>query len=224
MLVAAPRRWNEVCFAIPALRAAVASGLETGVLCPDFQRDFWKTVSGVTVVEYPARAKAKQVAQEISGNWQASLAWETGFAADAFKIAGIPRRLGPGERKLNKWLTHPLGFSVGPLEHRVRYYLAAVEELGIATARAELFTSAVMDAHPLPNSVLVCPGSDFGSNHEWPTERWIEIGKSLIANGQCVTVATLEMDRWLGKALAEVLCLRFEFVPARSLMSLLWGQ
>ena len=218
--MAAPGRWDEACFAIPALRAAVASGLETGVLCPDFQRDFWETVSGVTVVEYPARAKAKQVAQEISGNWQASLVWETGFAADAFKIGGIPRRLGPDERRLNKWLTHPLGFNVGPLEHRVRYYLAAVEALGIPTARPEFFASAVMDAHPLPNSVLICPGSDFGSNHEWPTERWIEIGKSLIANGQCVTVASLEMDRGLGKTLAEVLGLPAKFFPLGALTSL----
>lgn len=220
MLVAAPGRWDEACFAVPALRAAVASGLETGILCSVSQGDFWRTVIGVTVVEYSLKAKAKQVAQEISGNWQASLAWETGFAADVFKNASIPRRLGPGERKLGKLLTLPLGFGVGPLEHRVRYYLAAVEELGIPTARAEFFASAVMGVHPTPKSVLLCPSSDFGPSHEWPIERWVEIGKLLMASGRCVTVASVDGGRELGKTLAEVLGLPVEFFPAGALMPL----
>ena len=220
MLVAAPERWDEACFAVPALRALVASGLETGILCPASQRDFWLTVSSVAVVDYPAKAKPKQVAQEISGNWQASLAWGTEFAADAFKIAAIPRRLGPGERKFNRQLTHPLGFTVGPLEHRVRYYLAAVEELGIPTAQPEFFAPAALGIDPTPDTVLLCPSSDFGPNHEWPVERWVEIGKLLIANGRIITVASVDGDRGLGKILADALGIAAEFFPAGTLLSL----
>lgn len=220
MLVAAPERWDEACFAVPALRAIVASGLETGILCPASQRDFWKTVNGVTVVDYPAKVKAKQVAREISGNWQASLAWGIGFAAEVFKIAAIPRRLGPGERKFNKLLTHPLGFSVGPLEHRVRYYLAAAEELGIPTAQPEFFAAAALGIDPAADAVLLCPGSDFGANHEWPVERWVEIAKLLIASGRRITVASVDGDGGLGKTLADALGIPAEFFPAGTLLSL----
>ena len=32
-MVAAPERWDETCFAVPAVRALVASGLGVGILC-----------------------------------------------------------------------------------------------------------------------------------------------------------------------------------------------
>ena len=100
MLIAAPERWDEACFAVPALRALVASGLRTGVLCPESQREFWQTLEQVAVIHFPVKARAKLVAKEISGNWQAALAWESGLAAETFKLAGIPKRLGPDGRDL----------------------------------------------------------------------------------------------------------------------------
>jgi ADP-heptose:LPS heptosyltransferase len=224
MLVAAPERWDEVCFAVPALRALVASGLRTGVLCPDVQREFWETVEGITVLDFPLRTKAKNVAAEISGNWEASLAWEYGFAADVFKIAGIPRRLGANERKLKKLLTHPLAFASGPLEHRVRHYLAAVEALGVETGRLEFFASAALGVEPVPGAVLLCPGSDFGASFEWPLERWQEIGESISQAGKRITVASVNGGRGLGRKLADRLGEDVEFFQASPLtgaMSLL---
>lgn len=202
MLVAAPERWDEACFAVPAVRALVASGLQTGILCPEEQRGFWSTLEGVTVLDFPVRAKAKLVAAGIAGNWQASLGWEAGFAAEVFKIAGIPRRLGAGEWRFKKLLTHPLGFSAGPLEHRVRYYLAAVEELGMETGRSEFFAPAALGVEPVAGAVLLCPGSDFGPSHEWPVARWLEIGEALINSGRRVTVASVNGGRGLGEILA----------------------
>lgn len=205
MLVAAPERWDEVCFAVTAMRALVASGLSTGVFCPEEQRGFWSTLEAVTVVDFPLRAKPKLVAAGISENWQASLAWEFGFAAEVFKIAGIPRRLGADDRRLNKVLTHPLAFTVGPLEHRVRFYLAAVEALGIGTSRPEFFAPAKLGVELVPDAVLLCPGSDFGPSHEWPLARWQEIGEALIHSRKRVTVASMKTGRGLGKTLAEKL-------------------
>lgn len=205
MLVAAPERWDEACFVVPAVRALVASGLGVGIFCPREQRGFWETLAGLAVIDFPLKAKAKRVAAELAGNWQASLAWESGFAAEVFKIAGIPRRLGANERKLKKLLTHPLGFSTGPLEHRVRFYLAAVEELGIETGRAEFFSPAAMEVEATPGAVLLCPGSDFGASHEWPIERWVEIAGKLLEKGRRLVVAGLEGDRGLGKILKEIL-------------------
>lgn len=215
--MAAPERWDEACFAVPAVRALVASGLATGVLCAEAQRDFWQTLDGLTVIDFPVKTKAKVVAAKLSGNWQASLAWETGLPAEAFKLAGIPRRLGPGERKLKKLLTHPLAFVAGPLEHRVKHYLAAVEELGIETGRAEFFAPAVLGVEPAPGSVLLCPDSDFGSNHEWPLERWLEIATRLIQAGRRVTVAGVDGGRSLGKTMADRLGEGVEFFQASPL-------
>jgi len=204
MLVAAPERWDEACFAVPALRAMMASGVGVGVLCAESRREFWETVCGLTVLDFPDKANAKMVAARIGGEWQASLAWEPG-PADAFQKAGIPRRLGPGERRLLKRLTHPLAVAVSPLEHRVRWYLATVEELGIPTVKPEFFAPADIGIEPEPRAVLLCPGSDFGASHEWELERWIALGKWLLENGRRVTVAGVDGGRNLGRPLAELL-------------------
>ncbi len=221
MLVAAPERWDEACFAVPAVRALVASGLATGILCAEAQWEFWQTVEGLTVIDFPVKTKGKAVAARISKLWEASFAWETGLAAEAFKLAGIPRRLGPDERKLKKWLTHPLGFAAGPLEHRVRYYLAAVEELGIETGQAAFFAPAELGVEPVAEAVLLCPDSDFGPSHDWPLERWVEIAARLMATGRRVTVASVDGGRGLGKILAERLGEGVEFFHASSLVGAL---
>lgn len=214
LLVAAPERWDEACFAVPAVRALVAAGLGAGVLCTNAQRDFWQMVPGLTVIDLPEKVKAKAVAAEIAGKWQASLAWENGVAADIFKIANIPRRLGLDERKLNKLITHPLNYAAGPLDHRVRHYLSAVEELGIETVRAEFFAPAVLGIEPVAGAVLLCPGSDFGPNHEWPLEKWLQIADGILQSGRRVTVASVDGGRGLGKILANKLGDGAEFFHA----------
>ena len=221
MLVAAPERWDEACFAVPALRAMVASGLAVGILCPIEQRDFWKMIEGLVVIDFPLRAKSKSVAAGIRGDWQVSLAWEHGFAAEVFKIAEIPKRLGQDERKLKKLLTHPIGFAVGPLEHRVRYYLSAVEALGMEPGNAMFFTPLAIGIEPVKSAVLLCPGSDFGVSHEWPLDRWVEIGKKLLESGRQVTVAGVDGGRGMGKNLAEILGEGVEFFHAAPLTGVL---
>lgn len=218
----APERWDEACFAVPAVRALTASGLGTGILCRADQRKFWETLDGLTVIDFPARAKPKVVAAGISGNWQASLAWEAGVAAEACKIALIPRRLGVDDRSLKKLLTHPLEFAVGPLEHRVRHYLAAVEELGMETERTDFFAPADLGIELLPDSVLLYPESDFGPSHEWPVERWVEIGRRLIDSGKSLTVAGHDQGQRAGKILAEGLGMGFtNLIPEAGALPLL---
>ena len=140
MLVAAPERWDEACFAVPALRALIACGLGVGVICREQQQGFWQTVEGLEVLAFPEKAKAKIAAAEIRGAWKAALVWEPGFAADVAKIADVPRRLGPAARRLEKLLTHPLEFAEKPLEHRVRLYLAALEKMGVNTRESRSFS------------------------------------------------------------------------------------
>jgi ADP-heptose:LPS heptosyltransferase len=217
MLVAAPERWDEACFAVPAVRALVDSGLGVGVMCRDGQAGFWSTLHGLEVVAFPEKAKAKVAAAEIRNAWQAALVWEPGFAADAAKLAAIPRRLGPDDRKLKRLLTHPLGRSAGPLEHRVRCYLAAVEEMGVSATKPEFFAAAEIGAAPLAESVMLCPDSDFGPSHEWSPECWLEIAHQLLESGRRVTVAGLDGGRGLGKSLAAKLGEGSEFVSVSPL-------
>ncbi len=217
MLVAAPERWDEACFAVPAVRALVASGLRVGILCPQEQKEFWQTLDGPTVIDFIPKAKPKLVANEISGNWQAAIGWETGVAMEAFRLAGISRRLGPDERNFRKLVTHPLPLAVSPLEHRVRYYLAAVEALGVETAKAEYFAPADLQEDGSAAHVLLCPGSDFGPSHEWPMERWLEISRRLLEKGLRITVASVDGGRSMGQNLAEQLGAGIEFIHAAPL-------
>jgi ADP-heptose:LPS heptosyltransferase len=217
MIVAAPLRWDEACFMVPAVRALIGSGLATGVLCTTEQREFWLTVKGLKVMDFPALTKAKVLAAALSGSWHASLAWEVGPAAEAFKIAGIPTRLGMDEKKLNKLLTRPLSVVADPLAHRVRDYLETVEEFGVRTDRAEYFAPADLGITPASGAVLLCPGSDFGASHEWVLERWVEIGKRIQASGRRVTAVSVDGGRNLGKSLAEQLGGGAEFFHATPL-------
>ena len=218
--MAAPERWDEACFAVPAVRALLASGMTVGVLCQENQRDLWQSVAGVEVVAIPAKAKAKVVAATLRGHWQAALVWQPGLAAEAAHLAAVPRRLGPADRKLSKRLTHPLTFSVLPLDHRVRFYLAAVELLGIHTDHPEFFLPAAIDVVPVAGAVLLSPDSDYGPSHHWPLERWREIAARLLENGRQVSVAGVNGPRGLAQALGHALGDSADFFDA----SLLGGS
>ncbi len=221
MLVAAPERWDEACFAVPAVRALMKSGLSTGVACREAQREFWQTVPDLTVIDFPDRMKSKLIAQKISADWQASISWEPSTSAEAFKISRISRRLGPNERPLNKLLTHPFELEQKPTDHRVRRYLNTVEQLGIDTKRPEFFASADLGIEPEENTILLCPASDYGASYEWPLERWLEIAHKLIEKNQQLTIASYDGIRDAGKILADRLGDKATFFQAAPLVGTL---
>jgi len=179
----------------------VASGVGVGILCATAQRQFWQTLAGLEVLDFPARAKPRALAAELAGKWQAALVWEPGLAAETCLRAKIPRRLGPDVKPLKKWLTHPVPLAAAcrPLEHRVRHYLAVVETLGLATARAELFAPVDLGVPRQAQTLLLCPDSDFGGSHEWPLKHWIELAQALPATGWTLSIA----GRGQGNRLAE---------------------
>jgi ADP-heptose:LPS heptosyltransferase len=193
MLVAAPGLWDEACFSVPAVRALMASGLKTGVACPPEQREFWATLPGLEIIEVPR--KARELAGMIGGAWKAALLWEEGCVADAVVLAKVPRRLGPALGRLARKLTHPLTSTEKPLEHRVRFYLSALEEMGVTTSDPEFFAPADIGVAPVRQAVLLSPESDYGPSHEWPPERWLEIARKLIDGGHRVTVAGVDERR-----------------------------
>ena len=203
MLLGLPERWDEACFAVPAVRALENSGLVGGLVLHEKQAEFWNTVSGLPQVVFSEKSGVRKLAAELSGGWEASLVWEDGIAAQAFAKAKIEKRLGPEKSVPVKLLSHPLDVTEGATEHRVRLYLKTCERMGVAVDRPEFFAPAYLGITPEPGTVLLCPGSDFGSSHEWPLDRWQELGESLRAAGRRITVAGVVGGRGLGKMLTE---------------------
>jgi ADP-heptose:LPS heptosyltransferase len=207
MLLGLPVRWDEACFAVPAVRALEKSGLIGGLALREEQAEFWKTVSGLPQLVFSEKSGAGNLAEEVRGKWEASLVWEDGIAAKAFAKAKIAKRLGAERAVPGKLLTHPLDVAEGTTEHRVRLYLKTCERMGVAVDRPEFFAPAEFGIPqgipPGPGAVLLCPGSDFGLSHEWPLDRWQELGEALRAMGRRITVAGGVGGRGLGKMLAE---------------------
>lgn len=201
MLVAAPARWDEACFSIPAVRALIASGPGVGILCPEEQMSLWQSLPVVSVIGVPQNARAKPIAARIDSSWQAAWLWEEGPLADAIVRAKVPRRLGPAVGKLTKMLTHPLDARVGPLDHRVRHYLATVESAGMTTGHADFFRPLEITAPTTPRSVLLIPDSDFGPSHEWNPSGWLEVIDHLSQRNCHVAIAIHRGGRCLGEQL-----------------------
>lgn len=221
MLLGMPERWDEACFAVPAVRALVKSGLAGGIVCSEQQADFWNTVSGLPQFTYSRKTSAGALAGKFGSGWEGSVVWEAGVAAKAFSKAKIARRLGPGGRKLAKLLTHPLDIAERPSEHRVRLYLETCVQMGVAVDRPEYFVAAPLGIPAAPGTVLLCPGSDYGPSHEWPLDRWQELAEALIEKGKRVTVAGVIGGRGLGKILAGRLGGDAEFFHAAPLAAAL---
>lgn len=217
MLVAMPERWDEACFAVPALRALVRTGLVGGLICREEQQAFWKTVCDITQIRFSVKTKAAALVEKIGAGWDAALVWEPGMASKAFAKAGVERRLGPDLAALRKQLTHPMDVCEGATEHRVRMYLKTCEQLGVPVDKPEYFVAAPLGICAAPGSVLLCPGSDFGQSHEWPLDRWQELAEELLEQGKRITVAGMIGGRGLGKILAGRLGKDVEFFHAAPL-------
>jgi ADP-heptose:LPS heptosyltransferase len=203
MLLGLPERWDEACFAVPAVRALEKSGLAGGLVLREEQAEFWGAVSGLPQVIFSEKTGVGKLADELRGEWEASLAWEDGIAAKAFAKAKIAKRLGPEKGGPGKLLTHPLDVAEGATEHRVRLYLKTCERMGVAVDRPEFFAPADLGIPTESGTVLLSPGSDFGASHEWPLDRWQELGEALRALGRRIAVAGGVGGRGLGKMLAD---------------------
>jgi len=219
MLVAAPVRWDEACFSVPAVRALAASGLTVGVLCEERQVPFWERIPGIRVTGFPPKPDVKKLAAVLSGEWSGALVWELGTAGDIIARAQIAKRIGPETKALRKVVTHPVNLAKepGPVEHRVRFYLSLVEKLGVITSRSEFFAPSERGAPPVDGNVLLCPDSDLGVTYEWPLERWVELAGALREEGAKLTIAGLSGTRGKGRLLAEKLGESGRFLEARPL-------
>lgn len=204
-LIAAPAAWSEATFAVPAVRAMLATGLGIGVLCRESAAEFWRTLPGLNVISVGVRDNKRKIAERIGSEWQASIAWEPGDLAQAMARAGIGKRLGVSSPKLDSLLTDPVSAEGKPGDHRVKHYLGVPDALGIPTGKAEFFEPAALGVEPVEKAVLLVPGSDFGAAYEWPLERWEEVAQQLLDAGMRITVADVASQSQLGSQLAAKL-------------------
>ncbi len=190
LLVAAPAEWREACLSMPAMRALRRMGADLEVLCPERQLPLWASGGFGKVKGYAPRASVRAIAALLEKSGTA-LAWEPGEAADAFAKAGIPRRLGPPAKGLDKRLTERVVVieEAGPVRHRVRFYLDIAGKLGAETMVAENFEPAATGVPRAEDRVLLVPDSDLGRHFEWPVERWVELAAALREAGRQVRIA-----------------------------------
>lgn len=203
LLVAAPAAWREACLSVPAMRALKRMGTGLRVLCPARQAEFWEASGFETAGRYRERASVREIAALLEKAGTA-LAWEAGDAADAIAKAGIPRRLGPPAKGLEKRLTEAIRVveEPGPVRHRVQFYLGLVEKLGAETMTPANFVPVTPEVPRAMERVLLVPDSDLGRHFEWPLERWKELAGTLLEAGRPVRIG---FDGPLGEKLAGAL-------------------
>jgi heptosyltransferase-2 len=176
------------------------------VLCAEEMREFWRSIPGLEVMTHAPNAKQKSIAADLSAkNFHSVLMWEASPAADATRLAKIGNRIGPAIKPLKKILTQALTIDEAVTHHRVRFYLQTTMQMGVESYLPEFFTPLGPPAASRREQILLCPDSDFGSSHEWPLDRWLEIARELIDAGEKLLLIRNNAGRELAARMAKVL-------------------
>lgn len=206
LIVAVPEAFDEACFSVPAIRALVGFCAEVSVFCAEVQAPLWAQVGGLKeVVTFPTGNSARKMARVLSpkvADYEAAISFSANGAAALARV-GVAVRIGYPAEGVAKHLTLPVEVpqKPGPVEHRVRYYLLLVAELGLDPFRKENFAppmrSAASESKPSKLVLALAPGSDFGGSHEWPVAYFAEVAQAVITHvqGEVVIVPMSEKDR-----------------------------
>lgn len=206
LLVISPVRWDEACFSVPSVRALIAAGLDPVVLCAEEMREFWQSIPGLEVMTHVANAKPKFIAADLSAKkFHNALMWEASSAADAARLAKIGNRIGPAIKPLKKILMQAITIDEAATDHRVRFYLQITMQMGVESYLPEFFAPFGPPAASRRDQILLCPDSDFGSNHEWPLDRWLAVARELIDAGEKLLLIRTNTGRQLASRMAEAL-------------------
>lgn len=176
--IAAPRCGRDACFSLPAVRALAARRPVT-LVCHENQAFLWRAAS-LDEVRPVADAATKRTAVSAFADAPEILLWEPGVLADAAVRAKVPQRIGPDNPRLAKRLTRPIQRDdpPGAMQHVVRFYLGLASELGCDPFDSRFF-APLAAPETRGDSLILSPGSSFGSHFEWPLERWSELLESI---------------------------------------------
>jgi Glycosyltransferase family 9 (heptosyltransferase) len=221
MLIGMPTRWDEACFAVPALRALIANDLVDTIVVHSEQVEFWKSVCDLSQIVFDAKSSARSLASHLKVGWGTCLLWEDGLVAKACAKAAIPCRYGPAGMRPARLFTHPLEIMEGSCEHRVQFYLKSCKLLEAAADQPEYFAPASLGVSQKVGSILLCPDSDYGSSYEWSLEKWTMLASALLEKGHSISIAGLANARGLSESLASALGVESVFFPKLCLSSCL---
>ena len=183
LCIAAPISMAEACVAVPAIRALrhFRPASTMAVICSESQVPLWETMPELNhVISYPEKASARQIAKIIEAHevkFESSICWEGGEVAKAFQRADILQRLGYPAKDVEKYLTDPVKVIVepAPIEHRVRYYLKLVHELGGDPFVRQNFATPALAVPAQKPLIALAPDSEYGATHQWPIEKFKEL-------------------------------------------------
>lgn len=188
LCVVSPLEFREACFSVPAIRALSHFCPDTSIsmLCPASQLAMWKRVVPAIdhIINYRISDSAGQIGSRLDTSeleFDSAIIWEECKAAKAISKAGVAQRLGYPAGDLEKRLTDKINVvgAAGPIEHRVRYYLNFMAQLG-----ADAFVRSSFEVAPLPSppeklKIAITPFSEYGSAYQWPMDRFIEVMDAL---------------------------------------------
>jgi len=180
LCVASPLDFAEACFSVPAIRAlkSLRPMGKLVVLCPESMLPLWKTVTEIDgVITYPDDASSRVITREIAewdSEFDTAIIWEASPAGKALARKKIEQRLGYPIKGVLKLLTDPIQsvLSPGPIEHRVRYYLMLVRELGGDPFNRKHFQTPPRTDLPTKWQIGIVRESEYGEAYQWPKERW----------------------------------------------------
>jgi len=184
LCVASPLSFTEACFSVAAVRALRNHCPEAtiAVLCPCSQSTLWGT--GIPeldhVLSYAEAASAKQIAAQLQAfdvEFNSAIIWQAGKAAKAISKVGVAQRLGYPARGLENYLTDVVSVASkpGPVEHRVRYYLELMSQLGADAFVRSSFEMPSLPEPPEKIKIALAPFSEYGSAYQWPADRFLQV-------------------------------------------------
>jgi len=216
LCVVSPLEFVEACFLVPAMRALrrMDQVEKLVVLTPESLEKFWLSVPELDgVIAYPDKLPARKIALVLANaeyQFQSVILWGVSEAGKAMVRAGVNQRIGYPAKGVGKWLSDPVRrVSIpGPIEHRVRYYLNLIEELGGDAFVRQNFQTAPLPDGPARLRIALTEESEYGPSYQWSEEKLEAVKLSMeAAHGAIEWVVVRAGDDKIAEKLPECSCL-----------------
>jgi len=186
LLVVAPERLDDACFAVPATRALAAHERvnSLSVLCSEDQAALWNTLPELGTITFAPTSRPAAIVTAIKDDgseFAVALAWEPGKAAEAMKSSAIRKKFGPASPAMGRGFEPiPVTRNPGPIQHRVQDFLLLAKALGARPFDTSYFAPVNLGLEAVGPSIVLVPDSDFGSASQWREASWSAVGGKLI--------------------------------------------
>lgn len=215
LLIIAPQRWDDACFAWPGIRALLEArhSQQTDIFCIDPQVAFWRDCPGLgAVTGWKNSASARHIAATLRQLEQPPhAAWllEDNPASHACVAAKIPERIGLAEGALASLLTTGIKppSREQAITHCVQDNMHLLQQFHLDPRRADFFAPLSLPVMSPEPRLLICPESDHGRHYEWNAPAWVALLSELekIGMPQPLLIALAGSRSILTKQVAKAL-------------------